>query len=320
MEVIVRNVIRNIGYHGKEFGWDTVKITNFIHAQSPEIAIGVVGNDSKEEGAGDQGIMFGYACTETEHLMPAAIFYANQLIKAIIEKSAVEGAANLGPDGKTQITLEYGKDRKPKRATAIVISIQHSKDLSQKDVENIVKPIAIATLPLGWIDEQTKFYINPTGSFILGGPTADTGLTGRKIIVDTYGGYAPHGGGAFSGKDPSKVDRSAAYAVRYLAKNLVSAGIADKCLLQVSYAIGVAQPLSIFVNTFGTAKATYDEIINNIHKILDLSPRGIRNHLQLDKPIYQPSATYGHFGREETTEGHFSWERTDLVKDIQKLL
>lgn len=319
MEVIARAVIKDVGYDQPGFSWDTLEINNFIHAQSPEIARGVIGEKGKEEGAGDQGIMFGYACNETKNLMPAAIYYAHKLIREIIEAANDGKIAKLGPDGKTQITLQYDKNKKPYRADTIVISIQHPKELSQQDVENIVRPIAIEALPDGWIDENTKFHINPTGSFIVGGPAADTGLTGRKIIVDTYGGYAPHGGGAFSGKDPSKVDRSAAYAARYLAKNFVAAGIAEKCLIQISYAIGVAQPLSIYVNTHGTAKATYDDIIKYIPDFINLSPRGIRNHLKLDNPIYQRSSTYGHFGR-PADNGNFSWEDTNIIELIQSKL
>jgi S-adenosylmethionine synthetase len=320
IENVARLVIKKVGYTEQNFGWDSVKVTNFIHGQSPEIAVGVLGDGNKEEGAGDQGIMFGYACNETPELMPAAIHYANKLIKSIIEESQAGNIPPLGPDGKSQVTLQYAEDKQPKRADTIVISIQHPASLTQKDVAEIVKPIASKVLPEGWIDNNTKFFINPTGSFIVGGPASDTGLTGRKIIVDTYGGYAPHGGGAFSGKDPSKVDRSAAYAVRYLAKNLVASGIADKCLLQISYAIGVSKPLSIFLNTFGTSKIIHDEIVKIIPELIDLSPRGIRNHLKLDRPIYSSTSTYGHFGRESKENGEFSWEKTDLTSKILELL
>ena len=320
MERIIRSTIKKIGYCKDPFDWRNVQIINLVHKQSPDIAQGVTGAATGVEGAGDQGIMFGYACRETKEYMPACIYYAHKLISAIMADIKAKPELSLGPDGKCQITLEYDNDHTPIRATCIVVSIQHHLRYSQEEIQNLIKPYIHQVLPKGWIDEHTKFYINPTGKFTIGGPESDTGLTGRKIIVDTYGGSAPHGGGAFSGKDPSKVDRSAAYAARYLAKNLVAAGVADKCLIQLAYAIGVAKPLSIYVNTFGTGKLLEDDIIYAIHDAIDLTPRGIREHLQLDRPIYEVTATYGHFGRPPMENGSFSWEKLDLVGSFQKLL
>lgn len=317
IEEKVRNKIKQIGYAKDPFNWKNVTVTNLIHEQSQEIAAGVVGGENKEEGAGDQGIMFGYACKETDVLMPAAIHYAHKIIQNVMDFEKNPELQGLGPDGKSQITLQYNKNNKPLRATSIVLSVQHPAKLSQKEIRKLVLPVIEKTLPKNWMCDPDLVLVNPTGSFTIGGPQADTGLTGRKIIVDTYGGAAPHGGGAFSGKDPSKVDRSAAYAARYLAKNIVAAGLADRCLIQISYAIGVARPLSIYLNTYGTNHVEERKIIQSINKIMDLSPRGIRNHLQLDKPIYESTAAYGHFGREPTADGHFSWERLDLVDELR---
>lgn len=317
---IIRDHIKLLGYDKKPFSYKTIKILNLLHEQSPEISMGVTGGHGKEEGAGDQGIMFGYACHETEDLMPAPILYANRLIKALMDAVKAKKLSGLGPDGKCQITLEYGKNKLPFRADTIVISIQHNAKISIEQVREMVTPYILSVLPSGWFTDTTKLYINPTGSFVVGGPASDSGVTGRKIIVDTYGGAAPHGGGAFSGKDPSKVDRSAAYAARYVAKNIVAAGLADKCLIQISYAIGMAHPLSIYVNTFRTAKVREEKLVKVVSRIMDLTPRGIRDHLKLDRPIYLPTATYGHFGRQPTQQGHFSWEKIDLIDSIKVLV
>lgn len=317
IDQMVRNHIKSLGYTKDPFNYKNIKILNLLHEQSPEIAIGVGGGNGREEGAGDQGIMFGYACHETEDLMPAPILYSHRLIKNIMDAVKTKKLVGLGPDGKCQMTLEYGNNKLPYRADTIVLSIQHSSSLSLEQVREMVTPYVLEVLPSGWFTENTKFYLNPTGIFTIGGPESDSGLTGRKIIVDTYGGAAPHGGGAFSGKDPSKVDRSAAYAARYLAKNIVAAGLAEKCLIQISYAIGIAHPLSIYVNTFRTATVREEKLVNAIPKIMDLTPRGIRNHLKLDQPIYLPTATYGHFGRQPTPQGHFSWEKIDLIDSIK---
>lgn len=317
IEEKIRLKIKEIGYAKDPFHWKNVKITNLIHEQSQEIAAGVIGGTDKEEGAGDQGMMFGYACSETDALMPAAIHYSHKIIQNVMDFEKNPELKGLGPDGKTQLTLQYDKNNKPVRATSIVLSVQHPAKLSQKEIRSMVLPVIERTLPKNWMCEPDLVLVNPTGSFIVGGPQADTGLTGRKIIVDTYGGAAPHGGGAFSGKDPSKVDRSAAYAARYLAKNIVAAGLAERCLIQISYAIGVARPLSIYLNTYGTSHAQERKIVHAINKAMDLSPRGIRNHLHLDRPIYEATAAYGHFGREATADGHFSWERLDLVDELR---
>lgn len=317
IEEKIRKKVKQIGYTKDPFSSKNIHITNLIHEQSHEIAAGVVGGENKEEGAGDQGIMFGYACKETTVLMPAAIHYAHKIIQNVMDFEKHPELKGLGPDGKSQITLQYDKNNKPLRATSIVLSVQHPQKLTQKEIRKLVLPVIEKTLPKNWMCEPELVLVNPTGSFTIGGPQADTGLTGRKIIVDTYGGAAPHGGGAFSGKDPSKVDRSAAYAARYLAKNIVAAGLADRCLIQISYAIGVARPLSIYLNTYGTSHAQERKIIHAINKAIDLSPRGIRNHLHLDRPIYEETAAYGHFGREPTADGHFSWERVDLVDELR---
>lgn len=320
IEKIVRKVIKNIGYTAEPFNSETLKITNLIHSQSPEIDMGVSNSNSNEEGAGDQGIMFGYACRETEELMPAPILYAHKIMKTLLDACRDKSLKGLGPDAKCQVTLEYGKNAMPYRASSIVVSIQHTKNLTQHEVKEMIRPYVIKALPGGWMCHDDKFYVNPTGSFTIGGPQSDAGLTGRKIIVDTYGGAAPHGGGAFSGKDPSKVDRSAAYACRYLAKNVVASGIAESCLIQISYAIGMAQPISIYLNSFGTAHYPEEKIVNAITKVMNLTPRGIRNHLELDKPIYLSTATYGHFGRQPQLDGAFSWEKLDLVDELRAVV
>jgi S-adenosylmethionine synthetase len=316
----IRDLIREIGYTSGAFNADTLKILNLLHEQSPEINYAVSRAEGKLEGAGDQGIMFGYACTETKQLMPAPIWYSNQIMKNIMDAVRAGKIVGLGPDGKSQVTLEYDAKGRPFRATSIVVSIQHRKDLKQADVREMIRPLVIGTLPEGWMCDEKNFLVNPSGSFAIGGPEADVGITGRKIIVDTYGGAAPHGGGAFSGKDPSKVDRSAAYVARYIAKNVVAAGLAEKCLIQLSYAIGVSKPISIYLNTSGTAKVYESKIIKAIRRSIDLSPQGIINVLKLRKPIYAVTATYGHFGRNPREDGSFSWERTDLAEQILKAI
>ena len=310
-----RKAIKDIGYEQAGFHWKTAEIEVLLHEQSVDIAQGVDAAGNKDEGAGDQGIMFGYACRETPELMPAPIYYAHKILEVLAKaRKAGEGeAAKLGPDAKSQVTVRY-VDGKPVGVTQIVLSTQHvDETLTSADVRRIVEPFIRATLPQGWINDETVWHINPTGKFVIGGPDGDTGLTGRKIFVDTYGGAAPHGGGAFSGKDPTKVDRSAAYAARYLAKNVVAAGLADRCTIQLSYAIGVAEPLSIYVDLHGTGKVAEDKLEIALGHIMRLSPRGIREHLQLNKPIYARTAAYGHFGRAPDADGGFSWEKTDLV-------
>ena len=310
-----RKAIRAIGYEQSGFHWKTCKIDVLLHGQSADIAQGVDEAGNKDVGAGDQGIMFGYASRETPELLPAPIYYAHKILDLITQarKSGVGPAAVLGPDAKSQVTIRY-EDGHPVAVTQIVLSTQHlDENLTSADVRAIVEPFIREALPEGWISDDTVWYINPTGKFVVGGPDGDAGLTGRKIIVDTYGGAAPHGGGAFSGKDPTKVDRSAAYAARYLAKNVVAAGLADRATIQLSYAIGVAQPLSIYVDLHGTG--TVDETIleGALAKVMDLTPRGIRTHLDLNKPIYAKTSAYGHFGRKAGRDGSFSWEKTDLI-------
>jgi S-adenosylmethionine synthetase len=291
-----------------------------LHAQSADIAAGVDAAGNKDEGAGDQGIMFGYASTETEDLMPAPIFYAHLILRRISElrRAGDQRAAGLQPDAKSQVTLKY-VDGKPVGATSVVVSIQHDEGMTQHQIREQIRPIVAAALPAGWFPPEESFYVNPTGKFVIGGPDGDTGLTGRKIIVDTYGGSAPHGGGAFSGKDPTKVDRSAAYVCRYLAKNVVAAGLADRCTLQLSYAIGVSQPLSLYVDTHGTGRdVDHVKLERTLRSLVNLSPRGIREHLQLNRPIYTATSAYGHFGRTpDATLGTFTWEKTDLVPALQ---
>ncbi len=316
IDKVIRQVVKKIGYTQEGFNWQTVKIYNNLHNQSPDIAVGV-----DNQGAGDQGIMFGYAIddaiTDNEY-MPAAIHFSHKILHSI-SKARHEGKLpDLLPDAKSQVTLEY-KNGKPVRAHSIVVSTQHSDNLNQKDVRDLIAPYVIQALPDGFMCPEENFYVNPTGRFVVGGPVGDTGLTGRKIIVDTYGGYAPHGGGAFSGKDASKVDRSAAYIARYIAKNVVASEIATECLIQLSYAIGVAKPLSFYINTFGTSQVPEDSITKKINQLVDLTPQGIINHLDLLKPIYEPTATYGHFGRMPTNNGGFSWERTDILNELRKL-
>ena len=319
---VTRKAIKDIGYEQDGFHWANCNIEVLLHGQSADIAAGVDAKQptNKEEGAGDQGIMFGYACSETPELMPAPIYYSHKILEdlARARKSKVGDAAKLGPDAKSQVTVRY-EDGKPVGVTQIVVSHQHIvEDLSSKQVRDIIEPYVRKSLPDGWIGKDTIWHINPTGKFFIGGPDGDTGLTGRKIIVDTYGGAAPHGGGAFSGKDPTKVDRSAAYAARYLAKNVVAAGLADRCTIQLSYAIGVAKPLSIYVDTHGTGKVDEATLERVLGEAMDLSPRGIRTHLNLNKPIYARTSAYGHFGRAPDADGGFSWEKTDLADAIKK--
>ena len=309
---IARDCIREIGYEQEKFHWNTCHVLNFLHEQSAHIAQGV-----DKDGAGDQGIMFGYAANETPELMPAPIQYAHAILRRLTEARKSGDEPTLRPDAKSQISVRY-EDGKPVGVTSIVLSTQHESEYQKSaDIRAIVEPYIREVLPADWITEETEWWVNPTGTFVIGGPDGDAGLTGRKIIVDTYGGAAPHGGGAFSGKDPTKVDRSAAYAARYVAKNVVAAGLADKCNVQLSYAIGVAKPLSIYVDTFGTEKADVEAIERAIPKVMDLTPRGIREHLDLAKPIYARTAAYGHFGRAPDEDGGFSWERTDLVNGLK---
>ncbi|WP_421725455.1 methionine adenosyltransferase [Bauldia sp.] len=313
---LARQAIRDIGYEQEGFHWQNADVENLLHDQSADIAQGVDASGNKDEGAGDQGIMFGYACRETPELMPAPIFYAHRILKLMAEARRSGAEPVLGPDSKSQVTVAYA-DGKPVKATSIVVSTQHlDESLTSDDVRGIVEPYVREALPTEWINGTTDWHVNPTGKFVIGGPDGDCGLTGRKIIVDTYGGAAPHGGGAFSGKDPTKVDRSAAYAARYLAKNVVSAGLADRCTIQLSYAIGLAKPLSIYVNLHGTGKVDEESIERALAEVMDLTPRGIRHHLGLNKPIYARTAAYGHFGRPPEDDGGFSWERVDLVDDL----
>jgi len=314
-----RKAIKAIGYEQSGFHWKTAKIDVLLHGQSADIAQGVDETGNKDVGAGDQGIMFGYASRETPELLPAPIYYAHKILEALtIARKAGEGAAiKLGPDAKSQVTIRY-ENGQPVGVTQIVVSTQHvDASLSSEDVRKIVEPYVRASLPEGWISKDTVWHVNPTGKFVVGGPDGDAGLTGRKIIVDTYGGAAPHGGGAFSGKDPTKVDRSAAYAARYLAKNVVAAGLADRATIQLSYAIGVAKPLSIYVDLHGTGKVAEDKLETVLSEVFDLSPRGIRTHLDLNKPIYAKTSAYGHFGRKPGRDGSFSWEKTDLVPALK---
>jgi S-adenosylmethionine synthetase len=317
IENTVRNLIKEIGYEQEGFHWERVKIENLLHSQSADIAIGVDEAKNKEEGAGDQGLMFGYASDETEALMPSAIYYSNRLLENIMKSIKSGEIKDLGPDAKSQITLEY-KNGKPVRAHTVLISIQHKEGNTAENIRKTLLPFINSTLPSGWVDDKTRILINPTGKFVIGGPDGDTGLTGRKIIVDTYGGYAPHGGGAFSGKDPTKVDRSGAYITRYLAKNVVAAGLAKECLIQVSYAIGVADPVSFYVNTKKTGVVSDEKIQDALLTLVDLKPRSIREILGLNKPIYRKTAAYGHFGRPPEKDGGFSWERVDLVESLKK--
>ncbi|MET0667406.1 MAG: methionine adenosyltransferase [Methyloceanibacter sp.] len=318
IEEAVRRAVREIGYEQKGFHWRDAEFEYYVHEQSADIARGVDADaeGGKDEGAGDQGIMFGYACRETEPLMPAPIFYAHRILHEMAKARHTGVTPELGPDAKSQVTLVY-EDGKPVRADSVVVSTQHGEDVSQERVQEIVRGFVDEVMPKGWVNGHTKFHINPTGRFVIGGPDGDTGVTGRKIIVDTYGGAAPHGGGAFSGKDPTKVDRSAAYAARYLAKNVVAAGLADRCTLQLSYAIGVSQPLSLYVDLHGTGKIRESELEQALRRVMDLSPRGIWEHLGLGRPIYERTAAYGHFGRQPDNDGGFSWEHLDLIEPIR---
>ncbi len=317
IENAARQAIKAIGYEQSGFHWQTAKIEILLHGQSADIAQGVDSGAKKDEGAGDQGIMFGYACDETPDLMPAPLYYAQRILQLLAEARHSGAEKALGPDSKSQVTVQY-KNGKPIAATHIVVSHQHlDESLTSDDMLKLVKPYVKKALPKGWITKDTVWHVNPTGKFFIGGPDGDAGLTGRKIIVDTYGGAAPHGGGAFSGKDPTKVDRSAAYAARYLAKNVVAAGLAKRCTIQLSYAIGVSEPLSIYVDTHGTGKVSEAKLEKAIGKVMDLSPRGIRTHLGLNRPIYARTSSYGHFGRAPEKDGGFSWEKTDLVKALK---
>ena len=312
VEAIVRDCVRDIGYEQDKFHWNTLKVHNLLHEQSAHIAQGV-----DRDGAGDQGIMFGFACLETPELMPAPIQYSHAILRRLAEVRKSGKEPTLGPDAKSQLSLRY-ENGKPVEVTSIVLSTQHMlESQTSADIRAIVEPYIREILPSGWISDKTEWWVNPTGTFVIGGPDGDAGLTGRKIIVDTYGGAAPHGGGAFSGKDPTKVDRSAAYAARYLAKNVVAAGLADRCTLQVSYAIGVAKPLSIYVDTHGTGAVDATAIERAVAECMDLTPRGIRTHLGLNKAIYARTSAYGHFGRAPEADGGFSWEKTDLVEALK---
>lgn len=316
IEQIARETVRKIGYEQEGFHWENMTVENYVHGQSADIAQGVDAARQEEEGAGDQGIMFGYACKETDVLMPAALYYSHRILQLIFKAIRSGELAGLGPDAKSQVSVKY-KGNEPQCAHSVVVSIQHPEGMTQKEVREKIRPYVEAALPAGWMCGEDEFYVNPTGKFVIGGPDGDVGLTGRKIIVDTYGGAAPHGGGAFSGKDPTKVDRSAAYITRYLAKNVVGAGLASACTIQLAYAIGVAKPLALYVHTHGTGTVNEYEIAERLTSAVDLTPWGLRKHLQLHRPIYAPTAAYGHFGRTPTDEGHFSWEKLDLVDKIR---
>jgi S-adenosylmethionine synthetase len=317
MEQAARDAVREVGYAQKGFHWQWADVQIYIHAQSDDIALGVDAAGNKDEGAGDQGIMFGFACKETPSFMPAPIFYSHKILRLISEDRHAGKLPLLGPDSKSQVTLEY-VDGKPVRAARVVVSTQHDEKLDQEEVREVVRPYVKKALPEGWMCEEEHFYVNPTGRFVIGGPDGDAGLTGRKIIVDTYGGAAPHGGGAFSGKDPTKVDRSAAYMARYLAKNIVAAGVADRCTLQLAYAIGVSEPLALYVSTDGTSHVDDEKLPQILREMVKLTPRGIRETLQLNRPIYKKTSSFGHFGRDPEADGHFSWERLDLVPELKR--
>jgi len=317
LEEVVRHCVRDIGYEQDGFHWQRLQVENLLHEQSADIAAGVDAASDKEEGAGDQGIMFGFACDETPASMPAPIYYAHNILKSLAEARHSGAEPMLQPDAKSQVTLYY-ENGVPRRTTSIVVSTQHDAKIDSRAVRELVRPHVVNVLPEGWMCSEPEFYVNPTGRFVIGGPAGDAGLTGRKIIVDTYGGAAPHGGGAFSGKDPSKVDRSAAYAARYLAKNVVAAGLARKCTIQLSYAIGVSHPLSVYVETHGTGEVDSDRLALTLRELMDLSPRGIREHLKLNRPIYARTAAYGHFGRAPEPDGGFSWECLDLVAELRR--
>jgi S-adenosylmethionine synthetase len=311
-----RQAVKDIGYEQDGFHWKNATVDCYVHSQSADIAVGVDSAGNKDEGAGDQGIMFGYAVDETPELMPAPIHYSHLILKSLADARHAKDVDFLGPDAKSQLSLQY-VNGKPVKATSIVVSTQHSEKADQNQIREYIRGHVQRVLPKGWMSSEEEFYVNPTGRFVIGGPDGDTGLTGRKIIVDTYGGAAPHGGGAFSGKDPTKVDRSAAYAARYLAKNVVAAGLASKCLIQLAYAIGVSKPLAVYVDTQGTGKVDEDKLSKVLQELMNLSPRGIREHLKLNRPIYARTAAYGHFGREPDGGGGFSWERVDLVGDLE---
>ncbi len=316
LEEVARAAVKDIGYEQDGFHWKNSEVDIYVHSQSSDIAQGVDAAGNKDEGAGDQGIMFGYACRETDVLMPAPIFFSHQMLRSLADARHSGAEPGLGPDAKSQVTLHY-VNGEPVRATSVVVSTQHAEGLSQDEVREIVRPHVVNVLPEGWMCDDSEFYVNPTGRFVIGGPDGDAGLTGRKIIVDTYGGAAPHGGGAFSGKDPTKVDRSAAYAARYLAKNVVAGGLADRCTIQLAYAIGVSKPLSVYIDTHGSSRVDEDKLSAVLCDLVDLSPRGIREHLSLSRPIYARTAAYGHFGRTPDPDGGFSWERTDLIEDLK---
>ena len=316
MEEAARRCVREIGYEQDGFHWDNAEVQCHVHGQSVDIAQGVDSANEKDEGAGDQGLMFGYACSETEALMPAPIHFSHRILQEMAKARHAGATPELGPDSKSQVTLLYENGR-PVKATSVVVSTQHQEDVSQERVREIIRGFVEEILPNGWMCPEDEFYVNPTGRFVIGGPDSDTGLTGRKIVVDTYGGAAPHGGGAFSGKDPTKVDRSAAYAARYVAKNVVAAGLAEKCTLQVAYAIGVSKPLSIYVDLHGTGTIDEQKLEGILSEVVDLSPRGIREHLALSRPIYERTAAYGHFGRDPDNDGGFTWEKLDLVEPIK---
>ena len=319
LEQAARDAVRDIGYEQAGFHWRDAEFECYLHTQSPDIAQGVDAQGNKDEGAGDQGIMFGYACRETDALMPAPLYYAHEILKSLATARR-NGAANLlEPDSKSQVTLRY-VDGRPVGASSVVVSTQHKADVDADALRDLVREHVERVLPDGWMCPDDELYVNPTGQFIVGGPDGDAGLTGRKIIVDTYGGAAPHGGGAFSGKDPTKVDRSAAYAGRYLAKNVVASGVADKCTLQLAYAIGVSKPLSVYVDLHGTGQVSEERVSQVLRDLIDLSPRGIREHLGLNKPIYARTAAYGHFGRAPDADGGFSWEALDLVDGLRGAL
>jgi len=316
LENTARMAIKDIGYEQEGFHWQKANVEIHVHSQSTDIAQGVDASGNKDEGAGDQGLMFGYACQETDVLMPAAIHYSHAILRSLADARHSGLIQGIGPDSKSQVTLLYA-DGMPVKATSIVVSTQHSEDLDQDAVREIVRPHVSSVLPDGWMCEEENFYVNPTGRFVVGGPDGDCGLTGRKIIVDTYGGSAPHGGGAFSGKDPTKVDRSAAYAARYVAKNIVASGLASRCTIQLSYAIGVSKPLSVYIDTHGTGKVDEESLSETVQDLVDLSPRGIREHLNLSRPIYARTSAYGHFGRIVDDDGGFSWEKTDLIDELK---
>ena len=319
VERVAREAVRDIGYEQEGFHWREAEVSVHLHRQSADIARGVDAAGNKDEGAGDQGIMFGFACDETPALMPAALHYAHAILRSLAAARRSGAAPGLGPDAKSQVSLLYAGGR-PVAATSVVVSTQHAAELDQDAVREIVRPHVLSVLPEGWMCPEDEFYVNPTGRFVTGGPDGDCGLTGRKIVVDTYGGAAPHGGGAFSGKDPSKVDRSAAYAARHVAKNVVGAGLAARCTIQISYAIGVSRPLSVHIDTAGTGALPDERLSEAVQELVDLSPRGIRQRLALSRPIYARTAAYGHFGRDPDDDGGFTWEKLDLVDDLRREL